>query len=89
MIGHINGGYIIHNEFRSGNIAPADHNLGFVKRCEEQLPKDKPIHYLRADSASYQAKLFDYCQQKEKRVTRKRVTGYFLTTLDLMVKTGV
>ena len=62
MIGHINGGYIIHNEFRSGNIAPADHNLSFVKRCEEQLPKDKQIHYLRADSASYQAKLFDYCQ---------------------------
>ena len=62
MIGHINGGYIIHNEFRSGNIAPADHNLSFVKRCEEQLPKNTKLHYLRADSASYQAKLFDYCE---------------------------
>lgn len=38
MIGHINGGYIIHSEFRSGNIAPADHNLSFVERCIEQLP---------------------------------------------------
>ena len=62
MIGHINGGYIIHSEFRSGNIAPADHNLGFMQRCEAQLPKEKKITYVRADSASYQAKLFDYCE---------------------------
>ena len=62
MIGHINGGYIIHSEFRSGNIAPADHNLTFIQRCEEQLPKEKKITFIRADSASYQAKLFDYCQ---------------------------
>ena len=62
MIGHINGGYVIHNEFRSGNIAPADNNLTFVKRCEEQLPKGTRLQYLRADSASYQAKLFDYCE---------------------------
>ena len=65
MIGHINGGYIIHNEFRSGNIAPADNNLSFVKRCEAQLPTDKKIDYLRADSASYQAKLFDYCEDND------------------------
>ena len=62
MIGHVNGGYILHSEFRSGNIAPADHNLTFVKRCEEQLPRATKLQYLRADSASYQAKLFDYCQ---------------------------
>lgn len=62
MIGHINGGYIIHSEFRSGNIAPADHNLTFIQRCEEQLPKEEKIAYVRADSASYQAELFDYCQ---------------------------
>lgn len=62
MIGHINGGYVLHSEFRSGNIAPADHNLSFVKRCEEQLPKNMRLSYLRADSASYQAKLFDYCE---------------------------
>jgi len=65
MIGHINGGYIIHNEFRSGNIAPADHNLSFIKRCEEQLPKNTKLQYLRADSASYQAKLFDYCEDND------------------------
>jgi len=63
MIGHINGGYIIHSEFRSGNIAPSDNNLTFVKRCEAQLPKERKLKYLRADSASYQAKLFDYCEE--------------------------
>jgi hypothetical protein len=62
MVGHINGGYVIHSEFRSGNIAPADNNLSFVKRCEEQLPKKSKLQYLRADSASYQSKLFDYCE---------------------------
>ncbi len=36
MIGHINGGFVIQSEFRSGNIAPADSNLTFVKRCQEQ-----------------------------------------------------
>jgi len=65
MIGHINGGYVIHSEFRSGNIAPADNNLTFIKRCEAQLPKDKKLQYLRADSASYQAKLFDYCEEND------------------------
>jgi hypothetical protein len=37
IIGHINGGYVIHQEFRQGNIAPADHNLDFLKSCEAQL----------------------------------------------------
>ena len=63
MIGHINGGYIIHSEFRSGNIAPADHNLSFVERCMEQLPRTQALAYVRADAASYQHKLFDYCEE--------------------------
>jgi len=62
MIGHINGGYVIHSEFRSGNIAPADHNLSFVKRCIAQLPKGEKISFLRADSASYQAAIFNDCE---------------------------
>ena len=65
MIGHINGGYVIHSEFRSGNIAPADHNLTFIQRCKAQLPKEKKIAYVRADSASYQAELFNHCQDND------------------------
>ncbi len=63
IIGHLNGGYVIHQEFRAGNVAPADHNLAFVKQCESQLPKDRKIDYLRADAASYQAALFNYCNK--------------------------
>lgn len=62
MVGHLNGGYVIHSEFRSGNIAPADHNLDFVKRCIAQLPSGSLLRYFRADSASYQHELFDYCE---------------------------
>lgn len=61
MIGHINGGYMIYSELRDGNIAPAGSNLQFVKQCQAKLPKEKKIAYLRADSASYQAKLFNHC----------------------------
>jgi len=61
MIGHINGGYMLYSELRDGNIAPADSNLQFVKQCQAQLPKGKKIAYLRADSASYQAELFNHC----------------------------
>jgi len=63
MVGHLNGGYVIHSEFRSGNIAPADHNLAFLKRCLSQLPTGSILRYIRADSASYQHALFDYCEQ--------------------------
>jgi len=64
MIGHINGGFVIYSQFRPGNMAPADENLSFVKRCEAQLPPEKKIAFLRADSASYQAELFNYCQKQ-------------------------
>jgi len=65
IIGHINGGYVIHQEFRQGNIAPADHNLDFLKACEAQLPQEKKFAYLRADAASYQAALFNYCNKND------------------------
>ena len=65
LLGHINGGYMIHQEFRAGNVAPADHNLAFVQQCEVQLPKGRKIDYLRADAASYQAALFNYCDKHD------------------------
>jgi hypothetical protein len=56
---------MIHQEFRQGNIAPADHNLDFVNACETQLPQGKKFAYLRADAASYQAELFNYCNDND------------------------
>ncbi len=64
IIGHLNGGYVIHQEFREGNVAPADDNLSFVQQCKAQLPDDQKIKYLRADAASYQAALFNYCNKE-------------------------
>lgn len=62
MVGHINGGYAICSEFRDGNIAPADTNLEFIRKCIKQLPNDKTLSWLRADSATYQAEIFNYCE---------------------------
>ncbi|MBD3839837.1 MAG: IS1380 family transposase, partial [Epsilonproteobacteria bacterium] len=44
-------------------IAPADTNLEFVKKCINQLPKNKKLSWLRADSATYQAEVFNYCEE--------------------------
>lgn len=63
MVGHLNGGYVIASEFRDGNIAPADTNLKFIKKCIHQLPKNKKLSCLRADSATYQAEVFNYCEE--------------------------
>ncbi len=54
---------MIHQEFRAGNVASADDNLSFVQQCEAQLPKNRKINYLRADAATYQAELFNYCNK--------------------------
>jgi hypothetical protein len=64
MVGHINGGYVIDVDFREGNEAPASKNLEFIKECVLQLPTGKKFERFRADSASYQANIFNYCQEK-------------------------
>jgi hypothetical protein len=65
MVGHINGGFLIHSEFRTGNIAPADTNAAFIKKCVKQLPKEHQLKYLRADGASYQVKVLNYCFEND------------------------
>lgn len=64
MLGHIDGGWLLCSELRSGNIAPADNNLGFLKRCQAQVPSEVKVGYLRADAAGYQHELFDYCNEQ-------------------------
>ena len=81
MVGHINGGYVIDVDFREGNEAPASKNLEFIKQCEEQLPINKKFHRFRADSASYQHEIFNYCDKEEGKilftVTAKKDTSVF------------
>lgn len=65
MVGHINGGYVIDVDFREGNEAPASKNLEFIKACVMQLPIGVKFDRFRADSASYQAEIFNYCDKEE------------------------
>ena len=69
IVGHLaENGLIVGDEFRHGNEAPASRNLEFIKYCRKQLPKGKKITALRADSASYQAKIFNYCNARKNRM---------------------
>lgn len=64
MIGRLGEARIIlHDEFREGNVAPATDNPGFIKACEAGLPTGHRIAHVRLDSASYQAGIFNYCEE--------------------------
>ena len=64
MLGHLaENGLVIGEEFRAGNEAPAARNLEFTKACAAQMPKGKRIAHVRADSAAYQAELFNWCEE--------------------------
>lgn len=60
-------GLIVGDEFRDGNAAPAAGNLDFIRYCEQQLPVGKRIVAVRADSAAYQAAIFNACEDKQQR----------------------
>jgi hypothetical protein len=63
ILGHIaENGMILGEEFREGNDSPGARNLAFLEHCEAQLPKGKKIKYFRSDSAAYQGKIIDYCE---------------------------
>jgi hypothetical protein len=67
MVGHIAElGLVIGHEFREGNAAPAARNLEFLQACERNMPKGKKIAAVRADSAAYQAAIFNYCEETNK-----------------------
>jgi len=64
MLGHLaENGLVIGEEFREGNEAPATCNLEFIQACAAQMPKGKRIAQVRADSAAYQAELFNWCEE--------------------------
>jgi len=69
MVGHVNGGYVIDVDFRDGNVAPADKNLEFIKQCAAQLPIGRKFDRVRIDSAGYQAKIFNYCDEQKIKFT--------------------
>ena len=64
MVAHLNNGYVIDVDFREGNEAPASKNLEFIKQCQSQLPLGVKFGRFRADSASYQAEIFNHCDKE-------------------------
>lgn len=64
MVGHLaENGLVIGDEFREGNVAPGARNLEFIQYCCNRMPKGKKISFLRADSATYQADVFNFCEK--------------------------
>jgi hypothetical protein len=49
----------LYDEFREGNVAPAFGQKEIYLQCKQRMPRGKRIGYYRADSASYQADLFN------------------------------
>lgn len=63
MVGHLaETGIVLHDAFREGNVSPGTGNLEFIEACEAQLPKGHRITAVRADSAAYQAAIFNHCE---------------------------
>lgn len=66
IVGHLaENGLVIGDEFREGNVPPAARNLEFIKHCCHKMPKNKKISSIRADSATYQAEVFNWCDQNQ------------------------
>lgn len=66
IVGHLaENGLAVGHEFREGNDAPGARNLEFIKHCAKQMPKRKRIAFLRADSATYQSAVFNWCEEND------------------------
>jgi hypothetical protein len=66
MVGNLaENGLVVGDEFREGNESPGSRNLEFIKYCIEQMPGGKRIKALRADAASYQADIINFCYGEE------------------------
>lgn len=68
MVGHIaEAGMVAACDFRAGNTSPAKDNLAFIQQCGSALPQDCYIKSLRIDSAGYQTKIIQYCEEQSIR----------------------
>ncbi len=66
LVGHVRelSGMVIHEEFREGNVSPGTGHVPFLKDCLRRLPDGVRVTRFRADSASYQAEVFNLCFEK-------------------------
>ena len=65
MFGHIaETGQVVACELRDGNVPPSARNLEFFKKCCQQLPKGMRVNKFRADVASYQRSMINFCMKR-------------------------
>jgi hypothetical protein len=57
-------GMVLHEEFREGNVSPGARHVPFLENCLKHLPSGLMVNQLRADSASYQADVFNWCMER-------------------------
>jgi hypothetical protein len=66
MVGHIaETGQVVAVDFRQGNVPPAQDNLAFIQQCQQSLPESCALKALRIDSAGYQIKIIQYCDEQD------------------------
>jgi hypothetical protein len=83
IVGHLaENGLVVGDEFRAGNDSPGARNLEFIQYCAAQLPAGKRVARVRADSAAYQAKIFNWCAENQ-------VTFAIGADLDYAVKAAI
>jgi hypothetical protein len=62
------GGMVIADEFREGNEPAGAKAVAFLQRCARKVPAGKKLKAVRADSAWYQAKVFNWCDDSKVRL---------------------
>lgn len=66
LVGHLGeNALVVGAEFREGNESPGAGNLSFIRHCISGMPRGKRIRRFRADSASYQADIINFCTEKK------------------------
>jgi hypothetical protein len=62
------GGLVIADEFREGNEPAGSKAVAFLQRCAGKVPNGKKLQAVRADSAWYQATVFNWCDDNRVRL---------------------
>lgn len=57
-------GLLIGDEFREGDVQTGEGNLEFIKHCIKQMPGGKRVGRFRADRASCQADIINFCKKE-------------------------
>jgi len=65
---------VLDDEMRDGNVPAGSGALESMQRCDRKMPAGKRIAYYRADSASYQASVINYCFMPDRYGKKKLFT---------------